>query len=188
MKLLKIAREARGLSQRRLAALAHLSYKSIQLLESGRHDPQLSTIEAVAESLGYPPPSIAHRLDDLFQSPPDSVRCISERIITDGADSWKLWLFNFVDAFRRTRDAQYIAAPPIDDTPLRIRALLASTVDALCDEANLVAPWWSAGIVPLSNPWFVAGMESLKAIALVESPVHFRKRNIFVLGNFLERA
>jgi hypothetical protein len=34
----------------------------------------------------------------------------------------------------------------------------------------------------------VAGRESLKAMALVESPVWFRRRNIFVLGNFLDRA
>jgi hypothetical protein len=40
----------------------------------------------------------------------------------------------------------------------------------------------------LDSPWFVAGIENLKASALVESPVRFRKRNIFVLANFLERA
>lgn len=188
MNPLKRAREARGLSQRRLAAQARLSYKSIQLLESGHHDPQLSTIAAVAEALGYPPASIARRFDDLFQSPPDSVRCMSERIVIDGENSWKLWLFNFVDAFRCTRDAQYIAAPPVDATPPHIRALLTSTVDALCDETGLPLPWWSAGIAPLADPWFVAGIESLKAIAIVEAPIHFRKRNIFVLNNFLERA
>jgi hypothetical protein len=31
-------------------------------------------------------------------------------------------------------------------------------------------------------------VESLKATALVESPAPFRKRNIFVLGNFLSRV
>jgi hypothetical protein len=31
-------------------------------------------------------------------------------------------------------------------------------------------------------------VENLKASALVESPVHYRKRKIFVLANFLERA
>ncbi|NCO37375.1 MAG: hypothetical protein COZ06_23865 [Armatimonadetes bacterium CG_4_10_14_3_um_filter_66_18] len=41
---------------------------------------------------------------------------------------------------------------------------------------------------PLPEPWFVSGIENLKATALVESPTHFRKRRIFVLGNFLERA
>jgi hypothetical protein len=40
----------------------------------------------------------------------------------------------------------------------------------------------------LPDPWFVAGIENLKASALVESPVQFRRNNIFVLGNFLSRA
>jgi hypothetical protein len=38
------------------------------------------------------------------------------------------------------------------------------------------------------DPWFVSGMESLKAIALVESPLPFRLRKIFVLENFLSRV
>jgi hypothetical protein len=38
------------------------------------------------------------------------------------------------------------------------------------------------------DPWFVSGMENLKAITLVESPLHFRRRKIFVLGNFLSRV
>jgi hypothetical protein len=40
----------------------------------------------------------------------------------------------------------------------------------------------------LPAPWFVAGVENLKASALVESPVQFRRNNVFVLGNFLARA
>jgi hypothetical protein len=34
----------------------------------------------------------------------------------------------------------------------------------------------------------VSGVENLKAMALVESPAWFRRRNVFVLGNFLNRA
>jgi hypothetical protein len=40
----------------------------------------------------------------------------------------------------------------------------------------------------LPRPWFVAGVENLKATALVESPLPFRRNNVFVLGNFLSRA
>jgi hypothetical protein len=38
------------------------------------------------------------------------------------------------------------------------------------------------------KPWFVAGMENLKAIAVAESPLRFRIRKIFVLENFLSRV
>ena len=49
-------------------------------------------------------------------------------------------------------------------------------------------PQWTAAVGCLDRPWFVSGFESLKASALVESPVPFRSRNVFVLANFLERA
>ena len=42
--------------------------------------------------------------------------------------------------------------------------------------------------LPAKPPWFVSGMENLKAIALAESPLRFRIRKIFVLSNFLSRA
>lgn len=40
----------------------------------------------------------------------------------------------------------------------------------------------------LKDPWFVTGIENLKAIAIVESPVFFRRRKIFTLQNFPGRA
>jgi hypothetical protein len=79
-------------------------------------------------------------------------------------------------------------APPIPQTSARVRSLLASTVETLCAERGLPRPWWCGGVDVLPMPWFVAGIENLKATALVESPAHFRKRNVFVLANFLARA
>lgn len=37
-------------------------------------------------------------------------------------------------------------------------------------------------------PWFVSGMENLKAIASAESPLSFRWRKIFVMEIFLSRV
>lgn len=187
MKGFKDVRERAGLSQRRLAALARVSYKTVQLFESGRHDPQLSTIEAIARALGHPVASVTRRIEALLKQPVDSIAAISERLALETGVSWKIVLFDFVDAFRRTPARHYIDAPPADMLAPRLRALLASTVDALCEEQHCVPPWWCDGVPCLPEPWFVAELESLKAIAVAESPVHFRKRNIFVLGNFLER-
>lgn len=187
MKGFKAVRERVGLSQRRLAGLSRLSYKTVQLLESGRHDPQLSTIEAVARALGHPAASVSRHIEALLQQPVDSIVAISERLAQETGVSWKTVLFDFVDAFRRTPARHYIDAPPADAIAPRMRTLLASTVDALCEEQHCAPPWWCDGVPCLPEPWFVAELESLKAIAVAESPVHFRKRNIFVLGNFLER-
>lgn len=188
MNSLKRAREAKGISQRRLATLARISYKSLQLMESGKHDPKISTLRNVVKALGYPPDLLGHRIDSLFSLPEDSIAIISARMASEGEGSWKLWLFNFVDAFRASRKKQpYIEEPPAKETPVRIKALLASTVETLCAERGMVPPSWCIAVPSLEEPWFVADVEGLKSLSLVESPVHFRKRNIFVLGNFLER-
>ena len=67
-------------------------------------------------------------------------------------------------------------------------ALLASTAESLCDESGIEPPDWIAGIPACSHPFFVSGIENLKAIAIVESPLRFRIRKIFVMENFLSRV
>ncbi|MBI2082263.1 MAG: helix-turn-helix transcriptional regulator [Deltaproteobacteria bacterium] len=181
------AREEKGLSQRRLAALAGISFRTLQLLESGRHDPQISSLEKIATALGYSRHAFGRFIESLFESPPDSVVGISEHILEEGEGSWKSWLFSFVDAFRTKPKRGFVDLSPLPETPVSMKALLASTVETLCDEVGMTCPEWCQSVPPLAEPWFVSGMESLKAMALIESPVHFRKRNIFVLENFLKR-
>jgi transcriptional regulator with XRE-family HTH domain len=187
MKSIVDIRKKTDISQRRLASLAKISYKTLQLIESGNHDTKVSTLKKIAEALGYQAQSIDGKIAEVFKFPPCSARNISENIAIDGALSWKLWLFNFVDAFRENKSLQYISSPIIEELPDRIKALITATVETLCEETNTKMPWWCQGIPPLKQPWFVAEVESLKAAAIVESPVHFRKRNIFVLSNFLDR-
>lgn len=189
MKALKTARAQRGISQRALAKLAGISYKTIQLLEEGTHDPKISTLAHIAEALGHSAGCVTKHIASLFSEPPDSVTSVSERILEEGDASWKIWLFNFVDAFRTAKDKERtVKNPPHPETPQRIQALLASTTEFLCTEANIPYPSWTNGVPPLPEPWFPAEVENLKATALVESSTFFRERNIFVLGNFLERA
>ncbi|MDL1872339.1 helix-turn-helix transcriptional regulator [Deltaproteobacteria bacterium PRO3] len=188
MKALKQLRITRGISQRRLATLAGTSYKTLQLFETGDQDSRLSTLESLSGGLGYPQGYLRHRLDSLWRDPVDSVAVVSFQILAGEAGPWRGPFFNFVDAFRRAEDKKaLVQAPPLLETPPKLKALLASTVEALCVEAGIPAPDWCEGVPPLKDPWFVSGMENLKAGALVESPAHFRRRNLFVLGNFLER-
>ncbi|MFH0800230.1 MAG: helix-turn-helix transcriptional regulator [Pseudomonadota bacterium] len=187
MKSLAKNRNKMGVSQRAMAGLASLSFRTIQLLESGAHDPKISTLKSLAAALGYPPDIIEHQLDNIFSQPVDSVFITSERILEEGEDSWKIWLFNFVDSFRRCKDSAYIDTPPMHGLSPEINALIASTVEMLCEELEIQIPEWCAIVPALSSPWFVSGMESLKAASIAESPIHFRKRKIFVLENFLAR-
>ena len=187
MKNIREMRDSKGISQRAMAALADVSFRTVQLMESGFHDPRVSTLARVATALGYPPEIVEHRIASIFDEPSDSIVMVSERIVCEGEEAWRLWLFEFVDAMRTHRDVRYIATPPARGLSARISALIAATVETLCDELNIPVPSWCGATLPLKEPWFVAGIENLKATSLIESPLHFRKRNIFVLENFLER-
>ena len=100
---------------------------------------------------------------------------------------WAVPLMDFVDDFRRVRNPMALVEP-FELTHEKWDALLASTATALCDEAGLEVPDWIWAVPACKDPWFVSGMEDLKAIALVESPLPFRIRKIFVLENFLSRV
>ena len=100
---------------------------------------------------------------------------------------WCVHLMSFVDDLRYYRDPRAIAEP-FEMTDERTDALLASTVEYLCDELGLEHPPWLALVPACSIPYFVSGLENLKAISIVESPLRFRIRKIFVLENFLFRV
>lgn len=107
--------------------------------------------------------------------------------MSEDPQHWAIPLMDFVDDFRYYRDPQMIAEPfAMGDE--RMDALLAATAEQLCGELKLAVPPWIRAVPAVREPWFVSGMESLKAIALVESPLPFRLRKLFVLENFLARA
>ena len=111
---------------------------------------------------------------------------VKQQIQSD-PQNWAIYLMDFVDDFRYYKDPAAIAET-FELSDERFDALLASTVEYLCEELNIKAPEWVLKVPACKEPWFVSGMENLKAIALVESPLHFRIRKIFVLENFLERV
>ncbi len=100
---------------------------------------------------------------------------------------WKIPLLDFVDDFRYHKDPAAIAEP-FDLGDDQKDAVLASVIETLCDESGIQIPEWVAEVPACREPYFMSGVENLKAIALVESPVRFRLRKIFVLENALNRA
>lgn len=96
--------------------------------------------------------------------------------------------FDAVDEARRNRSFDALYALYTSSQSTRDRALLNSTACVLAAEFGETPAEWAMDPLELPKPWFVAGVESLKAMALVESPLPFRRNNIFVLRNFLSRA
>jgi len=110
------------------------------------------------------------------------------KVLRDGFNSWKIYFMDFVDEFRRTPDPRLIMLPPPKELDERLYALTASIVCSLSSEVSMQIPDWASRIYFLKDPWFPSGSESLKAMNILESPLHFRKNNIFVGSNFLERT
>ena len=106
---------------------------------------------------------------------------------TQGISDW-VPFFDAVDEVRRSRSFIALKRLYSRSRRTRERALLNSTACALAAELREAPPWWATRPLHLDEPWFVSGVENLKATALVESPIYFRRNNVFVLGNFLSRA
>lgn len=183
--LVKI-RESRHMSQRVLARLAGISYKALQLIEGGS-DARLSTFVKISRALSYPKNSLQKHVRDFFSRPPESLHNLSVQMMQNHCHDWEMPFFDFVDTLRRTRSLSLMKETPDFDLDERFLALIAAAVETLCKELQLPKPFWCESAPVLAVPFFVSGVENLKAVALVESPVHFRQRNVFVLENFLKR-
>jgi hypothetical protein len=67
-------------------------------------------------------------------------------------------------------------------------AYLAALAEHLALESRLPTPQWTEQPDRfLTEPFFAGGLESLKAILLVESPLAFRRRLIFISADGLSR-
>jgi hypothetical protein len=100
---------------------------------------------------------------------------------------WKLYFYDFVDDFRRSNDNAPVAEKPatIND---QFDAMIAASVETLCLEKGVEIPAWTSEVPACQEPFFVAGLENMKATALVESPLRFRIRKVFVTGSFMQRV
>jgi hypothetical protein len=171
-----------------MAREAGLSFRGVQLLESKGHNWRYESLKAIAGAYALPDHGLDYVVERFLSMTVDSVEEVSLRIYLGGQASWRIHFFNFVDQFRRNPDTPLISHPPIEALNPHIKAPFASTVEFLCAEQKLSSPSWTRSIETLELPWFVSGVENLKACALMESPAQFRSRNIFVLGNFLQRT
>jgi hypothetical protein len=93
-------------------------------------------------------------------------------------------LREFLDSFylapQEQREAMLAEVPPATNNP-RADAYLGAVAEHLARRYRLRCPQWSNESSRfLHRPFFPAGLESLKATLLKESPSAFRRRMIFV--------
>ncbi len=179
-------RKALALSEAQVASKASVSRLTVRQLQSEDANPTLKTMSQLAQSL--------HKEVFLFLAPEgEEVLSRSSTVavslfVSQDEESWPLHYMELVDTFRRSNDFRLFLLPPVRELSPRMTALLASVVCALSAEVDLPPPEWAKRSYFLPKPWFPSEMESLKALALRDSPIHFRKNNIFVQDNFLKRV
>ena len=129
-----------------------------------------------------------------------TVRAISQEwnVAIRRGEPLTLWrLGDLADDFRIRAVTAEEKLALVSETPVWIdapsqencNAYWAAMVETLCREAGLTPPEWTESPrCYLHRPWFAGAMESLKAILLAESPVAFRRRNLFVSANALTRV
>jgi hypothetical protein len=71
-----------------------------------------------------------------------------------------------------------LAKPAIDDA--YVTNYVAAMVELAVHLRGVYPPSWTAEIAPLPEPVFFLPWQSLRAHLLLESPVPFRRRNIFI--------
>lgn len=101
--------------------------------------------------------------------------------------------FSFVENLDKQPSGEAVLELVRDEPPtvgdLRFDALLAAVVEHGCACRRVKAPGWVDGPGRfLESWWFVAGMRSLHADALVHSPISFARRGVFITSGALSYA
>jgi len=101
-----------------------------------------------------------------------------------------------LDDYRRAvrSDGVPVAARLFNDAPpttgdVRVDAALAGLAEHLARHDGWTPPLWAFDESRQAKPWwFVSGVRSWHAMALVESPLAFRKRGVFLTASALDRV
>lgn len=121
---------------------------------------------------------------------PPTIKELSTKLL-DG-ESARLCLAEFVDDFLSADRAERIrltAEKPQSVADPKINAYMAAAVEHLCFQHGVPVPAWvNEPEYFLPVPWFPLNYQNIRAIVLAESPVPFRRRNIFVDSTVLQRV
>jgi hypothetical protein len=85
--------------------------------------------------------------------------------------------------------ARLFDEPPPGTGDVRVDAALAGLAEHLARHDGWPPPLWAFDESRYAKPWwFVSGVKSWHATALVESPLAFRKRGVFLTHSALDRV
>jgi hypothetical protein len=116
--------------------------------------------------------------------------CEVVRRVKSGEQKFDPSLREFLDAFYANPSSRQAA---LEDRPASIDAVHDAYVAAVAEHLSrlhgLALPEWTETHGNgLHEPFFAGGLQSLKAVLVVESPAAFRRRLLFVSKDALSRA
>jgi hypothetical protein len=119
---------------------------------------------------------------------PKSIAEIAERA-AEGFGAFDRAVREFLDSWQSLGAAREAA---LSEEPVSVGRIQDAYLGALAEHLALseklsVAEWTEKPGRFLTEPFFAGGLESLKAILLVESPLAFRRRLIFISADALSR-
>lgn len=109
-----------------------------------------------------------------------------------GAGDFDCLVAEFLDEFKLHPSFEHIRKEPLFlngrfEKGEIMDAYLGAVAEHLADKNGFPCPPW-AEKRGLPHPWFTHPSANLRAVLLIESPTAFRKRNLFVSENALNRA
>ncbi len=179
--LLRRARADAGLTQTRLAELAGTTQSAIAAYEAGTREPTVPVLARMIAAAGarldldVGPDPFLYRLADV-------ARDIAATGPVDEARRLRL-VFEFLRGSQEDGHPLVLlvaAEPPPTGDP-RFDALLAAVAEDLCVHADEVPPAWVHDSSRfLDHAWWVSGLPSARAAALVHAPASFRRRGVML--------
>ena len=131
---------------------------------------------------------MAFRWPTISEVGAEVARCLAE----NDEDAGRRLAFRFVEQFDKAGEAdrkEMVEGAPLPTGDRRYDALLASLVEYSCIHHAMRPPDLVEGPSRfLDEWWFVSGMRSLQANAMVHSPISFKRRGVFITEDSLTYA
>ena len=108
--------------------------------------------------------------------------------------SWNnFWLMfgTFLDEFYKNKNIEMLNEEPVwGEIPKTIQSFVCASVDYLAHEIGEESPRWVMNKkYELEEPFFPSDLKGdIRAVMLIESPIEYKVRNIYVLANVLSRC
>jgi hypothetical protein len=117
---------------------------------------------------------------------------VTDCLAQNDEDSARRLAFRFVEQFDKADEIdrrRMVGVAPLPTGDRRYDALLASLVEYCCVHHDMSPPAWVNDPSRfLEEWWFVSGVQSLHANAVVHSPISFKRRGVFITEDSLTYA